>query len=393
MHLFDANPKVGKKLLVTGSGKCNITNLQAAPNAYDTDDTDNLASVLAQLPPEPFRLRLAEMGIFTSATSDGWVYPLSLSAGNVVQLLEASLIKAGVIFHNAAQITDIRRQKDNFILTHTRHNVPSRFQLLCIATGGKAMPDLGSDGKLFPVLAKLGHHLMPVEPALAPLIFEDKTLRALDGVRLDVETSLWQGNQCLKRNLGNAIFTQWGMNGPAVMNLSHLLPMKANGTIQLRINFLHQYTQQARTFLAENQDSQECLPILLGGFLSQKVTTALCKKIGMDPETALAQIKPDEVMKLLNLLCNYRVTPSGTRGFKYAQLSSGGVPLAEVYPGTLQSKIQKGLYLAGEVLNVVGPCGGYNLQWAFSSGYAAGRAMAEEMGYDTLRATNSIITP
>lgn len=378
VHLFDTNPKVGKKLMVTGSGKCNITNLQAEPDSYDTDDIGILTSVLAQLPPEPFRLKLAEMGIFTSATSDGWVYPLSLAAGNVVQLFQASLLKAGVTFHNTAQVTDIRKKNDNFILTHTRHDAPSVFPLLCVASGGKAMPDLGSDGKLFPVLARLGHNLLPVEPALAPVTFEDKTLRSLDGVRLDVETSLWLGDQCLKRNLGNAIFTQWGMNGPAVMNLSHLLAAKVNGTNQLKIDFLHHYTQLARDFLAANQDSQECLPVLLGGFLSQKITAALCKKIGMNPEAALGKIKPDEVQRLLNLLCNYRVTPTGTRGFKYAQLSSGGVPLAEVHADTQESKIQNGLYLAGEVLNVMGPCGGYNLQWAFSSGYAAGRAMAKQ---------------
>ncbi len=239
------------------------------------------------------------------------------------------------------------------------------------------MPDLGSDGKIFPVLARLGHHLIPVEPALAPITFEDKTLRSLDGVRLDVETSFWQGDQCLKRNLGNAIFTQWGMNGPAVMNLSHLLAAKASGTIQLKIDFLNEYTQQAKAFLAANQDSQACIPVLLGGFLSQKITAAICKKIGMKAEAPLVQIKAEEVQKLLNLLCNYRVIPTGTRGFKYAQLSSGGVPLAEVHAGTLESKVQSGLYLAGEVLNVIGPCGGYNLHWAFSSGYAVGRAMAE----------------
>ncbi len=131
VHLFDANPKVGKKLLVTGSGKCNITNLQTGPDSYDTDEPGNLASVLAQLPPESFRQMLAEMGVFTSATSDGWVYPLSLSAGNVVQLLEARLLQAGVIFHHAAQVTDIRRQTDNFLLTHTRHDAPTDF--LCSA--------------------------------------------------------------------------------------------------------------------------------------------------------------------------------------------------------------------------------------------------------------------
>jgi len=377
VHLFEANTRIGKKLMVTGSGKCNITNLQAAAPLYDTDDEQVLSSILDQLSPTDFREVLAAWGIFTSSSADGWVYPLSLVAGNVVQLLETHLLQAGVVIHYAAQVTDIRKEQDVFVLSHTRHDAPSHFPLLCVATGGKAMPDLGSDGKLFPILKKLGHQLVPVAPALAPITFEDKTLRSLDGVRLDVETSLWQDERCIKRNLGNAIFTSWGMNGPAVMNLSHLLSSSPGSKVQLKIDFLHQYTEQARLFLAANRTSQEKLPVLLGGFLHQKISSAIGKKAGLDIDSPLSALKPQAIERFFHYLTHYTVSPTGTRGFKYAQLSSGGIPLGEVKNKTLESRVVDGLYIAGEVLNVVGPCGGFNLHWAFSSGYAVGQAMAE----------------
>jgi predicted Rossmann fold flavoprotein len=376
VHLFEANPKLGKKLLVTGSGRCNITNLSAVASKYDSDDDNVLGSVLAGYPPQQFRTDLVKMGIFTYATADGWVYPISNSAANVQQLLLSQLSRAGVKIHCAAKINAIHFKEQGFNLIHEKHDAPHQFDLLCVAVGGKAMPDLGSDGHFLPVLNELRHTILPMQPALAPITFEDKTLHSLDGVRLDVEASLWRGTVCLRRETGNVIFTQWGMNGPAVMNLSHLLPPQPDKTLGLQVNFLPGYDAQARQFLEENINSEECLPVLLGGFLHQKISEALCKKIGIPDEMPFVQIPSEKLEKLFVILTGYKVIPTGTRGFKYAQLTSGGVPLGEVQPGTLESRKQAGLYLAGEVLNVVGPCGGYNLHWAFASGYTAGRAMA-----------------
>ena len=377
VHLLEANTKPGKKLLVTGSGRCNITNLAASTERYDSDDEAVLSSILNAYPPTRFRSDLEAMGIFTYATDDGWVYPISNSAANVLDLLLVQLEQAGVNLHPAVHVSAIQKNEDRYVVVHDRYDAPHEFDLLCIATGGKAMPDLGSDGKLLPALAALGHTLLPVQPALAPIMLEDKTLRSLDGVRLDVEASLWRGDTCLRRETGNVIFTQWGINGPAVMNLSHLLPGQPDETLRLQLDFLPGHTAQARQFLEENIDAAASLPVLLGGFLHQKISAALCKKIGLDAATPAAKIGQAKLEKFLSLLTAYRVTPTGTRGFKYAQLSSGGVALQEVQPGTLASRKQKGLYLAGEVLNVTGPCGGYNLHWAFASGHTAGQAMAE----------------
>ena len=379
VHLFEANNKIGKKLLVTGSGRCNITNMAANSRAYSTDDETVLSSILNLLPAERFRAQLDTMGIFTTATSDGWVYPLSYSAGNVADLLLAQLNQVGVHIHYAAKVQAIQANDRQFVLVHEKHNAPHVFDALCIASGGKAMPGLGSDGMLLEPLKKLGHRVLTVNPALAPIMFEDKTLHSLDGVRLDVTAAIWDGENKLGEDTGNVIFTKWGMNGPAVMNISYLLPEKPNSSIRMSINFLPGLEEQARNYVQAQGYSKENIVVLLGGFLHQKISTALCKKIGIAVEQSINTIPPHQIEKLFSLLTAYRIQPTGTRGFKYAQLSSGGIPLAEVQAETLQSKKRQGLYLAGEVLNVIGPCGGYNLHWAFASGYAAGKAMGEKI--------------
>jgi predicted Rossmann fold flavoprotein len=376
VHLFEANNKIGKKLLVTGSGRCNITNMAASAKRYITDDASVLSSILDTLPPEQFRTALQGMGIFTTSTADGWVYPLSYSAGNVADLLLAQLNQAGVHIHFAAKVQTIQINDGQFVLVHEKHNAPHVFDALCVASGGKAMPGLGSDGMLLAPLKELGHRVLTVNPALAPIMFEDKTLYSLDGVRLDVTAAIWDGEKKMGEDTGNVIFTKWGMNGPAVMNISHLLPQTNNSSMRMTINFLPGLEEQARNYVLAQGHSKENIVVLLGGFLHQKISTALCKKIGIAVEQSINTIPPHQIEKLFSLLTAYRVQPSGTRGFKYAQLSSGGIPLVEVQAETLQSKKQPGLYLAGEVLNVIGPCGGFNLHWAFASGYAAGKAMA-----------------
>lgn len=379
VHLFEGNNKIGKKLLVTGSGRCNITNMAANASRYATDDMNVLSSILHKLPPQQFRKELQDMGIFTTATADGWVYPLSYSAGNVADLLLAQLNQVGLHIHYAAKVQAIQVNGGQFVLVHEKHNAPHMFETLCVASGGKAMPGLGSDGMLLEPLMKFGHRVLSVNPALAPIMFEDKTLHSLDGVRLDVNAAIWDGENKLGEDTGNVIFTKWGMNGPAVMNISHFLPQTSKSSIRMTINFLPGLEEQARNYVQSQGHSKENVVVLLGGFLHQKISIALCKKIGIAVEQPMDSISPYQIKKLFSLLTDYRVQPTGTRGFKYAQLSSGGIPLAEVQAGTLQSKKQPGLYLAGEVLNVVGPCGGYNLHWAFASGYAAGKAIAKHV--------------
>jgi predicted Rossmann fold flavoprotein len=371
--LFDSNPTPGRKLLVTGSGRCNITNANAVAERYACADPAWMAQVLAQFGHADLRTFLAEIGILTYATPDGWCYPLSESAQTVVDAFTAALALANVELHAGTKIKNIRSSKNGFILV-AEGNETFTVERLVLAAGGKAYPTLGSTGELFPALERLGHHVLPVLPALAPVLAELGPFRKLQGVRLDVQASLWDGKTRLAETSGNLIITEWGFNGPAVMDLSHLVSTHPNRNLHLELNLLAANEAALRSLI----ERKRCLPIplsvVLEAVLPPKVPSVFLKTAGLSADVLLKEISEEKLQSLLYLLTHVSVAVKSTRGFEYCQLKTGGVPVTEVDPASMASRFVPGLYLAGEVVDVVGPCGGYNLQFAFSSGAIAGKA-------------------
>jgi hypothetical protein len=371
--LFDSNPTPGRKLLVTGSGRCNITNANAAAERYACADPAWMAQVLAQFGHADLRTFLAEIGILTYATADGWCYPLSESAQTVVDALTAALMLANVELHTGTKIKNIRSSNGGFTLV-TAEDEKFAVERLVLAAGGKAYPTLGSTGELFPALERLGHHVLPVLPALAPILAELGPFRKLQGVRLDVQASLWDGKTRLAETSGNLIVTEWGFNGPAVMDLSHLVSTYPGRSLRLELNLLAANEAVLRSLIERKRRLSIPLGVVLEAVLPPKVPPAFLKAAGLPVDVLLKEISDEKLQNLLYLLTHVSVAVKGTRGFEYCQLKTGGVPVTEVDPASMASRVVPGLYLIGEVLDVVGPCGGYNLQFAFSSGAIAGIA-------------------
>jgi predicted Rossmann fold flavoprotein len=372
--LFDANPKIGKKLLVTGAGRCNITNLHAAPTRYACADPHFLDTLFQETPPKDLLKELKSLGIPTTSTPDGWCYPLSGSAAHVVELLRAALQVAGVHIQLNTRIKMIRRMKNGFCLVSDPGNESTCDQLI-LAFGGKAQPKLGADGGLFSEVKKLGHSMVPLSPALAPLIARHNPLHALQGVRLDAGVHLWKNDQCLGESQGNLIITEWGFNGPAVMDISHWVSRNATGPLILELDLLAFQKKAFDELLHEKQNSTLPLRIFLGGLFPNKVPGVLSALAGINETIPVGQLSKDQFSTLKKVLTGIRIPIDGTRGFEYAQLKTGGVPVTEVHPSTMESRATSNLFLAGEVLDVVGPCGGYNLHFAFASGMLAGKAI------------------
>jgi predicted Rossmann fold flavoprotein len=371
--LFDSNPTPGRKLLVTGSGRCNITNANAAAERYACADPAWMAQVLAQFGHADLRTFLAEIGILTYATADGWCYPLSESAQTVVDALTAALMLANVELHTGTKIKNIRSSNGGFTLV-TAEDEKFAVERLVLAAGGKAYPTMGSTGELFPALERLGHHVLPVLPALAPILAELGPFRKLQGVRLDVQASLWDGKTRLAETSGNLIVTEWGFNGPAVMDLSHLVSTYPGRSLRLELNLLAANEAVLRSLIERKRRLSIPLGVVLEAVLPPKVPPAFLKAAGLPVDVLLKEISDEKLQNLLYLLTHVSVAVKGTRGFEYCQLKTGGVPVTEVDPASMASRVVPGLYLIGEVLDVVGPCGGYNLQFAFSSGAIAGIA-------------------
>jgi len=377
--LFERNTSLGRKLLVTGSGRCNLTNEEVASNPYTCDDPAWLKAVLDHFGVPELLETLQKIGIPTYKTWDGWYYPLSNSAHSVVDALAHAVQSSGIKIQSASHVVDIALASDGFLVSFIFNNNPHQrnFEKIIVSAGGKAYPTLGTKGELYPIIANLGHTINPIKPALAPVLAELDELKQLKGVRLDLGTALFQGAERIASTAGNMIFTEWGLNGPAVMDLSHHIPDPPGNSIALSLNLLHFVEDEFNALLSQNRQKQFPISLLLSAFFPPKVVETYTNLAGIAKEKPLNEISDQSLNKLIKTLKDTRLRVKGVRGYKYCQASTGGVPVHEVNPNSLESRMHKGMHFTGEILDVVGPCGGYNLHFAFASGAIAGRSASK----------------
>jgi len=378
--LFEKNPAVGKKLLATGSGRCNITNDGVAAQKYICADLTWMDTLLSHFGVDDLLSMLQQIGILVTKTSDGWYYPISDSAQTVVMAFSSALDRVGITLRPSSRVTAITLTGKKFLLTVVTENATTAetFEKVIVASGGKAYPALGSTGELFPILNRLGHKVIPKRPALAPVLVDLQELKILQGVRADVGTRLWNGKKLLAEAAGNLIFTEWGLNGPAVMDISQAVSTDPNVKLTLSLNFLQFFEADFFARLKEKRATDLPVKIFLGAYFPPKVTQLYLSLFHITDQLPLKQLDEGVLQQLIRRLSDTRLPVNGTRGFEFCQVSAGGVPVAEVDPVTLESRLIKGLHLVGETVDVVGPCGGYNLHYAFASGALAGMAVAKQ---------------
>ncbi len=380
--LFERNPAVGRKLLVTGSGHCNLSNTAVSAAAYTCADPAWMTALLARFGVPDLLAALAEIGIPTYKTSDGWYYPLSRSAHSVVDAFASALDLASVSLRTSTQVTSIRTSQKGFAVGFVKDGEAgeTEYERVIVSAGGYAYPSLGARGELTPTLKRLGHTILPARPALAPVLVDLGNLKRLQGVRLDVGVTLWKGSRSLATSAGNLIFTEWGLNGPAVMDVSHHVSARPGDRLELSLDLLAFFQDEFDALLAKKRASPMPLRVFLSAFFPPKVVTIFLKNVRLAGDAPLRAVSDGDLDRLIDKLHDTRLPLKGVRDFEYCQISAGGVPVNEVHPHTLESRRLKGLYLTGETLDVVGPCGGYNLQYAFSSGALAGMAAAGDAG-------------
>jgi len=374
--LFERNATLGRKLLVTGSGRCNLTNDQVSSPKYACEDANWVATLLSRFDVPALLDTLINLGIPTYKTWDGWYYPLSNSAHSVVDTLTQAVTLAGIHTKRSHQVIDIAQQNKGFNVTyiHQANQNTDFFDRVIISSGGKAYPSLGTKGELFPVLAKLGHTIVPIHPALAPVLADLGPLKSLQGVRLDLGVTLYHGGTRLMQTAGNMIFTEWGLNGPAVMDLSHLIPESPGESFYLSLDLLHFIENEFLHLLKQKRNAEIPVSLFLSAFFPPKVAQCYTRLAGFGEKTLMAELNEDSITRMRTQLKDTRLKAQGVRGYKFCQASTGGVPVSEVNPTTLESRVHSGLYLTGETLDVVGRCGGFNLHFAFASGILAGQA-------------------
>lgn len=384
--LFERNATIGRKLLVTGSGRCNLTNAGVRPERYACASTDWMRDCLAAFGVEDLLNLMHEIGAPVYQTSDGWFYPLSNSAATIADLFYEALDQAGVQFEFSSVVQDIQPAAEGFDLTWQKdgEDRQGRFSRVVVSAGGMAYPALGSRGELFPVLAALGLPVNPKRPALAPVLADLGDLRSLQGVRLNAETTLWEKTTQLGTAAGSLIITEWGLNGPAVMDLSHLISARPQARLHLSLNLLHSREELFAELWTEKKDTSLRMQVFLEAFFPPKAASYFLKRAGLPAEIRALEMSPEMLSRLTGVLNQIDLPVKGVRGFEYCQVSAGGVPVTEVDPATLEARRVGGLYLVGETLDCTGPCGGYNLQFAFGSGSLAGIAAGKKFSINSI---------
>ena len=375
--LFEKNPSIGRKLLVTGSGRCNVSNDSVKPQAYTCADEGWTSKLLNNFRVTELCTLFAQLGIPLQKTDDGWHYPLSESAHSVVEILQENLLARRVELRVATAVTAIQKQEEGsgFVLSLNDGETISteHFDALVVACGGTAYPTLGSDGNFFNQLAALGHIILPSLPALGPIYVQLGGFKALQGLRFDANTCILRGGEVLGESRGNVIVTEKGFNGPGVMNLSHLVSTHPNEQLELSLNLAKPAQAAFEEGLATSMLSVRAF---LLGFFPPKMVDAFLEMGELKPELRVESLTLRQWERLVRLLSNQTFEVTGCGNAMVSQVSVGGVPVTEVDADTLESKLVPGLFLVGETLDAVGPCGGFNLHFAFATGAKAGWALA-----------------
>lgn len=373
--LIEHMDRVGKKILATGNGKCNYTNaLQGIPYYRG----ENPAFVLPVFDQFGFRETIAffqQMGIYPKCRN-GYYYPASEQASSILDVLRMEADYRHVKTEFSCQTNDIKTQKDGFLISTNKDTFLA--QRIIFATGLYASPKTGSDGSAIPLIEKFGHSIIDVVPALVALQGKQSFFKALAGIRAEISINLYIDNVHVQTEKGELQLTDYGISGIPVFQLSRYATkaLHEKKHVYAELDFMPGLDQRALQGLLSERFYQyahgKCANQSLIGLFHKKLIDILLKESRIVPDTPAELIAEKQLKRLCITIKRFRIDIIGSKSFENAQVCAGGVNTAELDGHTLESKLVKGLYFAGEVIDIDGTCGGYNLQWAWSSGYAAG---------------------
>ena len=368
--LIEKNDRVGKKLLATGNGRCNYTNLNLSE--YNYSSPSFVKKTIDEFSNEDLINYFSLLGL-ESTTDGNRVYPITLKANSVLNILMYWLDKKGIDIRSNTEVKEIKKNKNGFdvIISHDKIEA----DIVIAAFGGKSMPASGSDGKSFEILKKLGLKITELKPALTQVKLESKYLKHLSGTKVIGKAKLFKKNKEIDERNGEILFTNYGISGPPILDLS--VNISEDNFIEVPlINNVDENTVDklySRYYMLEDFSIEEYLM----GIVDKKFIHYIIDYLNLDKNTAMNMISMSDFQKIIEILLKSKFKVIGTTGFKNSQVTRGGVDLSEVNNYDYSSKKFKNLYIIGEALNIDGDCGGYNLHFAFVSGYRLGKMLSE----------------
>ena len=375
--VLEKQQTVGKKLLATGNGRCNLTNINANPNFYHGTFKQSCAEVLAQFTPTDLLEHLKNIGMITTSDSEGRVYPLSKHSATVLDVLLLECKNSGVNIICDNFVSNIKSVNNTFSIT--TNATEYKCSSLIVATGSKATPETGADDSILSTLDKFGHNTTTLSPALCPVYVKSKTLFALKGVRATGKVSLIHNNKILKSEEGEIQFTDKTLSGICIFNLSRLANSLDKSTIS--VSLLPFMTKEEITKMLESAKNRltpdSPAENILVGVFQRKLSCALLKEAGINKDTNISALSKKEIYSLSELINDWRFEVIPSNDFKRAQVVSGGIDGTELNAHTMESNKQKNLYIIGEAVDIDGDCGGFNLHFAFASAFCAAKSIAK----------------
>lgn len=374
--ILERQNRIGKKILVTGNGRCNVSNTSLKPENFHSRSQKEIFGPIAQFGYQKTEDFFKDLGI-EPLIEGTKVYPRSEQANSILDVLRMELEDLGVDILTEVKVVGLKQQKNVWQVVAEDHACYEADKVI-LATGGLANTALGCDGLGYELLKKLGHTMTPTYPILVHALSPSPYCKMMKGTKVKAVASAYVAGKCERQEYGEVLFTEDGLSGPAIFQISrnisraHVEKKKAMVTLDL---VPEQSYDEVVAMIYERIGAKpnRSIELLLMGFLHKRVIVPVlkCAEISGIHRTC-DTLEYEEVERLAKVLKGFPFETEGTRGYKYAQVTAGGISIDEVDLSTMASLKAPNLYITGEVLDVDGDCGGYNLQWAWATGYLAG---------------------
>lgn len=370
--IYERNDRIGKKILATGNGRCNLTNIDAKKENYYGKDTDFINNIESEFWTKETLDFFEEIGLVYKVEEKGKVFPYSDTAASVLDVLRFDLERRNVEIKYGFETENIKKQDDGFLITSYKGE-KAKAKKVIITTGGKAAPASGSNGSGYRLLESFGHKTTNLFPSLVQIKLQEKDLKPLNGLKLSADVSVLVAGKAVKKENGEVLFTEYGLSGPAIFAVSRMVGANKNAVIE--IDMMPEFGfNDLVDILKKHRAVMNSVDELFTGILHKRIGQVLIKNtVDIKMNDDIKKLSDMDIKKIAEKIKSYRVKTAGTMSWNNAQVTAGGIETKDFDPTTMESKLIKGIFAAGEILDIDGDCGGYNLQWAWSSGYIAGK--------------------
>ncbi len=376
--LFEKQKKIGRKVLVSGNGRCNIANRNLDAAHYQGGNPRFVNNLFARFGLEETIEFFHSIGLPVVEEKNGRLFPASLQASSVVKLFEYELSRRGVEVRLHRKVERIEKRGDSFMVM-TAGREEDQFDAVVLAAGSCAAPPAGGSRDGYDLARRLGHTVREPFPAILPVNVPLKIVHRLQGVKWDCGVRVMRGGTCRAESEGELLFTAYGISGPATLDVSRAVNDPSGGPCRILVDLFPGFTEGELRDLLEGLwvDGSKTLGFSLVGVVKGIMNDVVPRMAGVDPGRYVRDLTGEDKHRLLKALKGLDLEPGKTRGFNEAVVAAGGVDVNEVNPATMESRLVEGLFLTGELLDVDGVSGGYNLQFAWSSGAVAGKSSTE----------------